>query len=59
MRADNVSLDEELRDWLRRSFEGGSSFRRAIAGAAFLADARAYAVLRPALLSLKQLYPEP
>ncbi len=59
MRGDNMSLDEELRDWLRRSFDGGSSFLKAIAAAALLADAPAYAVLRPALLRLKQLYPEP
>ena len=46
--------DSELRDWLRAVSENGSGFLRTIAEAAFLADLPHYAILRPALVKLKE-----
>ena len=51
--------DSELNGWLRTEFEQGSSFSRAVAQAAFLADAQAYSLLRPALLKLKESQSQP
>ena len=51
--------DSELNGWLRTEFEQGSSFSRAVAQAAFLADAQAYSLLRPALLRLKESQSQP
>jgi len=52
------SADEELRDWLRSANEHGTSFLRAIAAAASVADLTHYNLLRPVLLDLKEMYPE-
>jgi hypothetical protein len=51
-----AATDPELRDWLRWASESGesSSFIRAIAEAASIADLADYALLRPALLNLKR-----
>ena len=51
--------DSELNGWLRTEFEQGSTFSRAVAQAAFLADEQAYSLLRPALLRLKQSQSRP
>jgi hypothetical protein len=49
--------DEELHDWLRWASEHGSSFLRATAEAALLADLKNYNLLRPVLLELKKMNP--
>jgi hypothetical protein len=51
--------DTELCDWLHWVSEGGAvpSFVRAVAQAAFLADLRHYALLRPVLLELAEQNP--
>jgi hypothetical protein len=49
--------DDELRDWVRWAETNGTSFVRAIAGAAFVADIPHYLLLRPVLLKLKEEYP--
>lgn len=51
---DSAFTDPELCDWLRGAFEHGSSFLRAIAETAFLADTQAYRLLRPVLIKLKE-----
>jgi len=55
----SVSNDPELTDWLHWAYERGEtpSFIRTIAEAAFLADARNYALLRPVLLELRRQRP--
>jgi hypothetical protein len=45
--------DDELQNWLRWELENGSSFLRAIAEAALVADLKHYNLLRPVLLGLK------
>jgi len=52
------ATDEELHDWLRWTDENGSSFLRAIAEAAFVSDLKLYALLRPTLIKLREMYPE-
>jgi hypothetical protein len=53
--------DPDLTDWLRWASESGEtpSFIQAIAEAAFFADLRNYALLRPVLLELKRQSPRP
>jgi hypothetical protein len=53
--------DPELRDWLRWASESHEvpMFVRTIAEAAFLADLRNYAQLRPVLREVKRQYPRP
>jgi hypothetical protein len=51
--------DTELHDWLRWADEHGSSFLRAIAEAAFVADLKHYSLLRPVLLELMKELPKP
>lgn len=46
--------DPELRDWLVWAEEHGSSFMRALATAALVADLKAYKLLRPVLLKLRE-----
>lgn len=46
--------DDELTGWLRAVSENGSGFLRTIAEAAFIADLPHYAILRSALLKLKE-----
>lgn len=55
----SAATDPELSDWLRWAFESGevSSFVRAIAEAALLADLAEYALLRQVLLELKRQSP--
>ena len=57
----SANTDPELTDWLRWAAESGkvTSFVRAIAEAAFIADSPHYALLRPVLLELKQQRPRP
>jgi len=50
----SVYEDAELYDWLRWADEHGSTFLRAISEAAFTADLKHYALLRPILLKLKE-----
>jgi len=50
--------DPEMLSWLRHVEKYGPSFLRALADAAFLADERHYPLLRPLLLTLKQMHPE-
>lgn len=53
--------DSEMYDWLTNASDparGAGSFVRAIANAAQCADSENYALLRPALLQLKEKYPE-
>lgn len=52
----SASTDPELRIWLRWASDSGEvpSFVRTIAQAAFLADLKNYALLRPVLLKLKR-----
>lgn len=46
--------DDDLTGWLRAVSENGSGFLRTIAEAAFIADLPHYAILRPALMKLKE-----
>jgi len=51
----SVYEDAELYDWLRRAEDAREgNFLRAIAEAAFIADAKHYILLRPLLLELKK-----
>jgi hypothetical protein len=50
------ATDEELHDWLRWAEENGTSFPRKLAEAAFWADLKEYALLRPVLLGLKETH---
>jgi hypothetical protein len=47
--------DDELQKWLRWELEEGSSFMRAIAEAALVADLKHYNLLRPFLMRLKEV----
>jgi len=50
----SVYEDADLYDWLRWAEDAhASNFLRAIAEAAFIADLKHYALLRPILLELK------
>jgi len=51
------ATDVALNDWLRWAEENGSSFLKAAAGAALIADLRHYNLLRPLLLELKKEWP--
>jgi hypothetical protein len=55
----SANTDPELTDWLRWASESGEVpiFVRTVAEAAFLADLRNYALLRPVLLELKRQWP--
>ena len=53
------AADEELHDWLRWAEENGSSFLKATAEAALIADLKHYHLLRPVLLELKKEWPRP
>jgi hypothetical protein len=55
--ADSAYTDTELSGWLRFEEKHGSNFMRAIAEAAFLADAASYVLLRPILRKLMELHP--
>jgi hypothetical protein len=46
--------DVELHEWLRCAGENGSSFLKATAEAALIADLKHYNLLRPVLLKLKE-----
>jgi hypothetical protein len=48
------STDYELQNWLRWELDNGSSFLRAIAEAALVADLKHYNLLRPVLVRLKE-----
>lgn len=50
----SAAEDDELHDWLVRAFESGSGFLSMVAEAAMVADVKYYALLRPALLKLKE-----
>ena len=52
------AADVELHDWIRWAEENGSSFLKATAGAALIADLRHYNLLRPLLLELKKEWPK-
>jgi hypothetical protein len=53
------SRDEELHNWLRWAEKDGSSFLKATAEAALIADLKHYNLLWPVLLELKKEWPEP
>jgi hypothetical protein len=53
------ATDVELHDWLRWAEEKGSSFLKATAEAALIADLKHYNLLRPVLLELKREWPKP
>ena len=50
--------DEELHSWLVFAEQHGTSFLQAIAEAAFVSDLKQYALIRPILLKLREMYPE-
>jgi hypothetical protein len=51
----SAATDDELRDWLVwAASDNASSFLRAIAEAALVADLKHYILLRPVLLKLKE-----
>jgi hypothetical protein len=52
-------VDDELHNWLPWAFESGSSFLKATAEAALIADLKHYNLLRPVLLGLKREWPQP
>jgi hypothetical protein len=52
-------VDDELHNCLRWAFESGSSFLKATAEAALIADLKHYNLLRPVLLGLKREWPQP
>ena len=52
------AADVELHNWLRWAEENGSSFLKATAEAALIADLRHYNLLRPVLLELKKEWPK-
>jgi len=57
----SANTDPELTDWLHWAFESHEvpMFVQTVAEAAFLADLRNYALLRPVLLKLKRQNPRP
>jgi hypothetical protein len=58
---DSANTDPELRSWLRWASERGSTpmFVSKVADAACLACLPDYGLLRPVLLELKRLHPQP
>ena len=55
----SAATDDELRDWLCFADQHGPSFLQRIVEAAFTADLKNYALLRPLLLELKKEWPRP
>jgi hypothetical protein len=55
----SACTDTELHGWLRWAEESGSSFLKATAEAALIADLKHYNLLRPVLLDLRDMYPKP
>jgi len=54
----SAATDDELHDWLVWAEANGNIFLRAIAEAAFVSDLKLYALLRPTLVKLMEMYPE-
>jgi len=54
----SVYEDAELYEWLRWAEENGNGFLQTITEAAFVSDLKQYALIRPILLKLREMYPE-
>jgi hypothetical protein len=54
-----ASDDPDLRGWVDYQSQSGSDFVRSIARAAQTASVEHYSILRPTLVALRSLYPEP